>query len=402
MFKKNRKLGILGVFTFLILLGFVILFIFNSHIMNIRNTRQEIVVSSGTFAVSDTLYSVLYENEVSLKEIYQIKNAMEQKVNINKVYAGDTYELIQSTSNEFLEFYYHPIDPEKYYHVIKTTYGIVCDEIMVQLERILTKKSGYIETTLYDSMLENGLSPEMVMRFADIFSWQIDFFTDIQKGDVYELVYEQFKNNGKVVKDGKILIARYNGKRVPNYYGILFEDTPGYADYYDLNGNSLKKMFLKAPLNYRRISSYFTMRRFHPILKYWRPHQGIDYAAPTGTPVSAIGDGIVTFVGWKGQYGKCITIKHNSTYTTSYGHLSRFAKGIKKGKHVTQGQVIGYVGSTGLATGPHLDFRITKNGQFVNFLKLKFPPHKSISEKNRPTFEKIKSELLQILKSNIS
>jgi len=238
-------------------------------------------------------------------------------------------------------------------------------------------------------MRKEGLDSELINRFADIFAWEIDFFTDPRKGDTFELIWERYlSSEGKILMEGKILAAQYiNTKKT--YTAILFKDEKNYYDYYTPEGNSLRRSFLRSPLNYTRISSRFSYSRLHPILRIYRPHLGIDYAAPIGTPVSTVADGTVTFVGWKGGFGRFIEIEHRQGITSSYGHLSGYAKGMKKGKEVKQGQVIGYVGSTGLSTGPHLDFRITKNGRYVDFLKEEFPTASSIEPIHSDEFKQI-------------
>ncbi|MDL1973061.1 MAG: M23 family metallopeptidase, partial [Deltaproteobacteria bacterium] len=204
--------------------------------------------------------------------------------------------------------------------------------------------------------------------------------------------------NGKFIRNGRILAAEFvnKGRRLEAYY---FEDPTGHKDYYDANGRSLRKAFLRAPLRYKRISSYFSYHRLHPILGIVRPHLGIDYAAPIGTPVEAVGDGRVVFIGWKRGFGKFIKIRHNHIYTSTYGHLSRFARGLKKGSFVKQGQVIGYVGSTGLSTGPHLDFRFMAHGRYINYLKFKQPESKSIPRCFRLSFREKVERLRNIMES---
>jgi len=240
-------------------------------------------------------------------------------------------------------------------------------------------------------MKKEGISNELILNFADIFSWEIDFLTDPRKGDSFQMIWERYISpEGNVLMEGRILAAQYvnQGKK---YTAIFYQDPEGHRGYFTPDGKSLRKSFLRSPLHYRRISSYFSYRRFHPILKIYRPHLGIDYAAPTGTPVSSIGDGVVIFAGWNGGFGKQVKIKHPNGYITSYGHLSRIAKGVRRGKKVYQGQVIGYVGATGLATGPHLDFRISKNGRYYNFLKMRLPRAASVKEAYFDDFNKKKT-----------
>ncbi|MDY6851874.1 MAG: peptidoglycan DD-metalloendopeptidase family protein [Thermodesulfobacteriota bacterium] len=250
----------------------------------------------------------------------------------------------------------------------------------------LAALQGRIKASFWGSAVKlYGLDPELVMTFADIFAYDIDFFTDIKQGDSFRLLYEKKYIEGSYSGPGRILAAEFvnNGRKVEAYY---YESAKGEGGYYNAEGRSLKKMFLKSPLRFRRISSYFSRSRFHPILKIYRPHLGIDYAAPLGTPVEALGDGRVIFAGWKGGYGKYIVIKHNMNYKTCYAHLSRFAKGLKKGCLVRQGDLIGHVGSTGLSTGPHLDFRVKRNNKFINPLSLKLKPAPPIDPAERPDF----------------
>jgi len=286
-----------------------------------------------------------------------------------------------------------------YYAIQKSTDGkLSIDAYAVPSSLEYKTFSGTVETSLYEAMVKTVNSPELTMKFADIFSWQIDFFTDLRQGDSFKLVYEVYKYKNGVKKDGNIIAARFNGKQVGLHEAVYFASADKkFSDYYSPDGGSLKKIFLRAPLNFRRISSFFSLRRFHPILRYFRPHLGIDYSAASGTPVVSIGDGTVSFAGRKGGFGKLVIIRHNSTFTTMYGHLSRFGKRVSSGSRVNQGQVIGYVGATGLATGPHLDFRISKNGSFVNFLKLKFPPAANIPREYAEEFSSAKAKAFELL-----
>ena len=230
-----------------------------------------------------------------------------------------------------------------------------------------------MENSLWEAMSGQSVPPSVIMEFADIFAWKIDFLTEPRKGDAFALLWEERRTALGAPCPAKILGAVYRGAETGEEYAFYYGNS-----YYDEKGASLRRAFLRAPLSYRRISSYFSRSRFHPILRIYRPHYGIDYAAPSGTPVSAVADGTAAFAGWKGGYGKFIELRHGGTYVTGYGHLRSFAKGLKAGKKVSQGDVIGYVGMTGLATGPHLDFSIKKNGRFVNFLRLELPPAASL------------------------
>ncbi|OIO72441.1 MAG: hypothetical protein AUJ85_10230 [Elusimicrobia bacterium CG1_02_37_114] len=362
-------------------------------------SRPIIVISSGTFSTGDTLLGVFTDNNVNAFDGSRVAKTLSKEYDLRKIHSGDVYEIYSSTDNRIVKFIFRP-DPIVSYNVKNTSYGYICHKEALPVEKIISCVTGQMQTTLYNAMVSKGFGPETIMSFADIFSWQIDFFTEPRVGDTFKMIIEQYKYKSKIISSGKILAAEYSGRQTSDHKAIYFEYPDGTNDYYYPDGKSLRKIFLHAPLNYRRISSHFSYNRFHPILRYYRPHLGIDYAAPTGTPVVSIGDGTVTFRGWKGGFGNLLTIRHAGGYASMYGHLSKFAKGMSVGRHVRQGEVIGYVGSTGLSTGPHLDFRITKDGSFKNFLKLKFPPSKSVDKKYISDFEKIRDEMLKLLSGN--
>jgi murein DD-endopeptidase MepM/ murein hydrolase activator NlpD len=235
-------------------------------------------------------------------------------------------------------------------------------------------------------MAGNGLPTELALELSDIYAWTIDFF-GLQKGDSIRVYYDEQYVDSVRIGIGRIYAADfYHGKR---WQEAIWFDNGEIHNYFDAEGNSLRKAFLKAPLNYKRISSGFTYARKHPIYKVVRPHTGVDYAAPMGTPVVSIGDGVVTMKQYKGGGGHTVKIKHNSTYTTAYLHLSKYAKGLAVGKHVKQGEVIGYVGSSGSSTGPHLDFRVWKNGSPIDPLKMQSPPALPIPTQYKDTFATI-------------
>ena len=275
--------------------------------------------------------------------------------------------------------------PESRIVVVNTPNGFTAARKTYEPVVLEAGVEGQIQQSLWEAAVERcGLDAEVVLKFSDIFAYDIDFFTDVQPGDTFCLLYEKLYCQDRYLGSGRLLFAEFtnNGRKLEAYY---YQNGDGEDGYYDAAGRSLRKMFLKSPLRYRRISSYFTRSRYHPILKIYRPHLGIDYAAPVGTPIETIGDGVVTFVGWNKGYGRFVKIKHNRTYTTTYGHLSGYAKGLHKGQRVRQGELIGYVGSSGLSTGPHLDFRMVKDGRFINPLSLKLEPAPPIkaSEKER-------------------
>lgn len=246
---------------------------------------------------------------------------------------------------------------------------------------------GVINTSLWNAIKDANGDANLTMELSDIYSWTVDFF-GIQPGDTFKVVYENRYIHDECIGMGKIL-ACYLNNAGSKHYAYYFEQN-GNGQYFDENGANLRKAFLKAPLNYRRISSTFSNARRHPVTKVVRPHHGVDYAAPTGTPVVTVGDGTVIEKGWdKKGGGNYLKIRHNSTYTTTYMHLNGFAKGIQKGSKVKQGDLIGYVGSTGISTGPHLDFRLNKNGTYINPLTFNPPSAEPVSEDNKVAFEDV-------------
>lgn len=259
----------------------------------------------------------------------------------------------------------YEIDPLRSLKIERTENGFHVVEEKVVLEREVVSRWGMISDTLFESAGRSGVPSEVILELADIFAWDLDFSTDIQLKDRFWVVYEQFKKDGKVVRSGRVLAAEMINKGKA-YRGYHFAPNNGKGDYYDEEGHSLRKAFLKSPLRYRYISSGFSVRRRHPILKVNRPHLGIDFVAPYGTPVRSSGGGVVSYVGWRGGHGKTVIIKHRNGYRTLYGHLSSYGKGIRAGKRVDQGDVIGRVGSTGLSTGPHLHYTLYKRGKAIN------------------------------------
>ena len=326
--------------------------------------EPELRVSSGTFTGS--LDSVLKAEGLGDRERYAVSSALAGKLNLRRLRPEDQYELSFSTWGSLVSV--SVTQGLRYYYVAgKPGGGYEVSVEEAELKSASGKLSGTIKSSLWESMSAAGVPPAAILDFADIFSWSVDFLTEVRDGDRWALAWDyRTAPDGKVVSQ-KISAAFYYGAETGRKNAAAWKD-----GYYDENGESLRSMFLRAPLHYRRISSYFTNRRFHPVLKYYRPHQGIDYAAPTGTPVSAVADGTVTFAGWKGGNGRLVMLKHGGGYATTYGHLSRFSRAAKRGRRVAQGDVIGYVGSSGLSSGPHLDFRVKLNGAPLNFLKMKY------------------------------
>ncbi|NCC23768.1 MAG: peptidase M23 [Deltaproteobacteria bacterium] len=256
--------------------------------------------------------------------------------------------------------------------------------------------AGTITSSLFGAVDKLGEKPELAIRLADIFGWDIDFVRDIREGDGFRLVVQERFREGEFSGYGPILAATFTNQG-KTFQAFRFEDRAGRADYYDENGRSMRKAFLKAPLSFTRISSGYTNSRFHPILKTWRPHHGIDYAAPTGTPIMTVGDGVISARSYDNAAGRYVKVRHSNGYESIYNHMSKFASGTNPGSRVKQGQVIGYVGTTGYATGPHLDFRVKKNGEYVNPLTIKSPPANPVPAEHMAAFQMERERLLALI-----
>jgi murein DD-endopeptidase MepM/ murein hydrolase activator NlpD len=277
--------------------------------------------------------------------------------------------------------------------VVRDSDGFQASEEMPAVEGRVMHSSGEINTSLFGATDAAGLHENVAIQMADIFSSDIDFQRDLRKSDRFSVIYEANYADGEFVGVGRVLAAEFINQNV-KHHAVYFRDEQGRGGYYTPDGRNVRKAFLRSPLEFSRITSGFTLSRFHPVLKTWRAHRGIDYGAPTGARVRATADGYVTFAGWKGGYGKVITLRHTNGYSTLYGHLSGFADGVRSGRRVAQGQVIGYVGQTGLATGPHLHYEFMVNGTQRNPLKLALPPGPPITADLRPAFEEASRPLL--------
>ncbi|MBN1163148.1 MAG: peptidoglycan DD-metalloendopeptidase family protein, partial [Candidatus Krumholzibacteriota bacterium] len=334
------------------------------------------------------------------EQIHQITKSAKPVYNFKKIYPGQTYELFGG-GNGSLDSLRFSLDAETYIEVAsggETGFQAARKEYPFLLET--RQASGIIVHSLFASLSEQKLPQELGVKLVDLFAWDIDFFSEIRKNDYFRVIYEektmldgpQAKKQSRV---GRILAAEFNlsGR---NHYAFLFNNGD-FADYFDADGKSLRKQLLKAPLNYTRISSNFSHRRLHPITRHYAPHLGIDYAAPAGTPVMSTGDGVVLAASYRNTNGNYVKIRHANNYISYYLHLSKFAPGIKNGAKVSQGQVIGYVGTTGRSTGPHLDYRIKKNGKFVNPRRMKLPPARPVSEERMAEFEALKNVQISLL-----
>ncbi len=299
-----------------------------------------------------------------------------------------------STQSQPGHLIYEPSIYEYIRFDLQEPYAVTRVEHPLSTER--RNAAGIIEYSLWDAMVGNGYSYELTDKLEDALQWSIDFH-HLQPNEEFKLIYDQVFVNGKEAGVADVHAAYYKTADTA-FYAIYYDhEDPEISGYYDLEGRPMKATFLKAPVKYSRISSYYNPNRLHPILKRRRPHYGTDYAAPYGTPIVAVGDGIVVEATRRGGNGKFVKIRHNDTYTTQYLHMQGFAKGIRAGQRVRQGQVIGYVGSTGLATGPHVCFRFWKNGRQINHLRLRFPPPKPLPEAELESFKPLRDTLVKQL-----
>ena len=341
---------------------------------------------------NDNLSSILADYQVSYEDIDQLARNAKGVFDVRKINAHKKYKLI-CTEDSVAQFMIY--EPNKIEFVVFD----LSDSINVytgskEVSMLETSITGTITTSLYQDMVENGASPQLVDYVADIFGWQLDFGR-LQVGDRYKIIYQQKLVEGEVADLGPVLGAEFIHEGNP-FYAVRYDQGNG-PDYFDEKGHSLRKAFLKYPVKFTRISSRYSGRRFHPVLKRYKSHLGTDYAAPTGTPIRAAGDGVVSEARYHRGNGRYVKIRHNSTYSTQYLHMSRIAKGIKQGVKVTQGQTIGYVGSTGLANGPHLCYRFWKNGKQVDAMKVELPPSEPILENNKSSYDSVMLEVVDRL-----
>ncbi len=278
-------------------------------------------------------------------------------------------------------------------HVIRNDSGFSSSEELPQTEQWVMQSSGEIETSLFASTDASGIPETVALQLTDIFSSDIDFHRDLRRGDRFSVVYEALAADGEFVGFGRVLSAEFTNQG-NTFRAVFFRDTQGRNGYYTPEGRNMRKAFLRSPIEFSRVTSGFSNARFHPVLKTWRAHKGIDYGAPTGTRVRATADGYVTFVGRKGGYGNVAVLRHPNGYATLYAHLSGFSQGLRPGKRIAQSEVLGFVGSTGLATGPHLHYEFHVRGVHANPMRLALPPGPSITAQLRPAFDDATQPLL--------
>ncbi len=356
---------------------------------------DSLIEHSGVVLKHQNFSDILLPFGVSYKQIIELEKLSKPKFDMRKIRPQHFYAAyVTKDSLNKLQYFVYEID-----NINFVIYDFSDSLLSVRLgkKEITTRErkvGGIVKNSLWLTMEEIGVSPVLAIRMSEILAWQIDF-NAVRNGDRFKVIYEENFVAGDYAGVGVIqaVMFEHMGEK---YYGFRFKQGDD-IDYYDENGGSLRKEFLKAPLKFTRVSSRFSYRRYHPILHRYRAHLGIDFAAPIGTPIHAVGDGVVIEKRRKRAEGNYLRIRHNSTYTSGYMHLSRFARGIKVGKRVRQGEIVGYVGSTGLSTGPHLDFRFWKNGKPVNYLALKFPPSKPVKKEYMKRFEAVRDSLMKEL-----
>lgn len=341
---------------------------------------RELLIKPG-----DTITSLLAPFVAAPTEIHALVNANRDAKRLARIRAGETIS-VQVDANDYLVALRYAFDDTNALLASRTTAGFDVRVEAIPLDRRIEHASGVIETSLFASAQTAGLSDAATLKLAQIFGWDIDFALDLRQEDRYAVVYEQAYHNEQVVGQPQILAAEFvnDGK---TYRAVYYRDRNGRGDYYTPDGKLMRKAFFRTPVDFTRISSTFSVGRYHPVLNRIRAHRGVDYAAPTGTPVKATADGTVAALGSRGGFGKTIVLQHGKRYTTLYAHLTRYARGLRSGSKVRQGDVIGYVGQTGLATGPHLHYEFRVDGVHRNPLSVKVDVNESIPNAEKQAFQ---------------
>lgn len=340
----------------------------------------------------DNLARIFKQQGMSAQLLHKITHSSEQAANLARIVPGQTLRF-EFDAEEQLVTLEHVLSPIRKLRIAVTDEGFSAQEVRKDVEARTAQTTGTINDSLFIDGQNAGLSDGQIMELAGIFGWDIDFALELRRGDHFSVVYEEHYLDGKKFRDGPILAAEFVNRGTV-YRALRFEDAEGNVGYYDPDGSSKRRAFIRTPVKFARVSSGFTNKRWHPVLKRWRSHKGTDYAAPTGTPIKATGAGKVIFRGVKGGYGRVVIIQHGSKYTTLYAHMSRFAKKVKAGSRVKQGQVIGYVGQTGLASGPHLHYEFRVNGVHRNPLTVKLPKSTPLPKAQLASFQQATAGLL--------
>ncbi|MBK9108042.1 MAG: M23 family metallopeptidase [Saprospiraceae bacterium] len=350
-------------------------------------------LEAGKFVSGQSLGSIFQENNIVEQVSRQVIQNIQQNFSPTRFIAGNKIAFVHSDMCHRPDYFCYEINSSKY--LVCQLFGDYCVELVEKEKTYQQEISyGFIDKTLWHALESENISLNLIDQMEDALASAVDFH-HVQKGDIFKLVYNRLYIEGVPTDDGELLAAYFNASGKDNY---SFQYTSGKnSGYYDLKGRPMKSRFLKAPLRFSRITSGFNLKRLHPVLKFSRPHLGTDYAAPHGTPIMAVGSGVVEAASYTGGNGNYVKIKHDNAHQTQYLHMSRFASGVRRGAHVSQGQIIGYVGSTGLATGPHVCFRFWKNGRQVDHRRLSFPSPEPLPESVLPEFLKHKERLLSIL-----
>ena len=369
------------------------------------NLESRYTIVKHTAKDGDTYQSIINKLDLNKKEKKYILASISKRKNLKILKTGQkfVFKIDNIDEPKLIQF---RIETDKKNEVlfsrkISKEKKVKFDAKLIQknLDKVIVYKESSISSSLYSSAINSGIKPNIIIDFARLYGFQIDFQRDIWKDDSFQIIYEEYRDDkNNLIDTGDIIFANLNLQNA-NYEMYRYQYKDDKYDYFDENGKSIKKTLMKTPINGARLSSSFGKRK-HPILGYTKMHTGTDFAAPMGTPIMASGDGIIIKAGWCGGGGNCIKIKHNKTYQTVYAHLSKFNNKIKKGLRVKQGQIIGYVGSTGLSTGPHLHYEVIENGRKINSQKLKLPSGKILNGKERKDFE-ISKIKIDVLKSNL-
>ncbi len=357
----------------------------------------ELVIVRGELLPGDSLVGALQREGVSRSVANRVAVELRSLFNFRRSQPGHRFRLASTADGRLVRFRYSVSDLESYV-VTRERDAYVASREDVALESEVSRIAGLVTSSVHDAIVQLGEKGQLANDFSEIFAWDIDFSRSVRTGDefrvLYERLYRQDVDKGRVyVGPGKILAATYTGS-AGEFSAVYFEPEEGRGGYYRPDGSSVEGQFLRAPLRYSRITSRFSHSRRHPILKVRRPHHGIDYAAPRGTPLWSVADGRVIYRGWSGGFGNLVKIRHNTGYVSYYSHLSRFAKGLKVGQQVHQKQVIGFVGSTGLATGPHVCFRMAKQGRYVDPMRVASPIGPPVALEQKPQFLATRDVLL--------
>ncbi len=352
-------------------------------------------VKKGRVGRAETFLDLLDEYGVAYQTTLTLAEAAAPKFEVEDLRPGRPYRVYVNPWLQQVRYFVYQIDATRYV-VFDVRYPERTYVSTRPVERTWAMVSGTVDGSLYETIVQNGGHPLLALRLSEVFAWQIDFFR-LRAGDTFRLMYEKRSVEGEPLQPGDIVAARVRHLG-EDYYAFRFEGGENEAEYYNRQGQSLRRQLLKAPLQYSRISSGFSNNRYHPILKEYRPHHGIDYAAPRGTPVRSVGSGVVQRAGYKGANGNYVKIRHNGTYTSGYLHLSDIV--VTPGETVDQGETIGYVGSTGRSTGPHLDYRLWKHGTAVNPYALELPPSQPVPLQHREAFRKTVEALLPRLQGH--